>query len=133
MNDQQDDDQQTDVDPATLHEELRFAKKQQWYVATSAVTLLGAIFAIARVTKLNLIEKHAATFLATLVAVFGVYFLWKLQHHLKRVRLELGTTDKSPLLRGVDLALVLSGIVVVSALVVVYFLWCPHATASGLP
>jgi hypothetical protein len=116
----------------TGDDELRFAKKQQWYVATSAVTLLGAIFAIARVTKLNLAEKDVATFFIALVAAFGIYFLWKLQHRLKRVRLVLDPTDKNPLLRGVDIALVLSGIIAVSMLVVLYFLWCPHATASGL-
>jgi hypothetical protein len=81
------------------------------------------------VTTLNPVEKQVATFFIALVAGFGVYFLWKLQHHLKRVRLVLDPTDKNPLLRGVDIALVLSGIVVVSALVCFYFLWCPHATA----
>jgi hypothetical protein len=116
----------------TGDEELRFAKKQQWYVATSAVTLLGAIFAITRVTKLNFVENAVATIFIALVAGFGVYFLCKLQHHMKRVRLELVPDDKNPLLRGVDILLVLSGIVGLSALVVLYFLWCPHASTSGL-
>jgi O-antigen/teichoic acid export membrane protein len=80
----------------TGDEELRFAKKQQWYVATSAVTLLGAIFAITRVTKLKFVENAVATIFIALVAGFGVYFLCKLQHHLKRVRLELDPDDKNP-------------------------------------
>jgi hypothetical protein len=113
----------------TGDEELRFTKKQQWYVATSAVTLLGAIFAIARVTRLSFVENAIATIFIALVAGFGVYLLVKLQHHLKRIRLELDPDDKDPLLRGVDILLVLSGIVALSALVVLYFLWCPHASA----
>jgi hypothetical protein len=32
-------------------EELRFAKKQQWSIATSAVTLIAAIFEIAHVIE----------------------------------------------------------------------------------
>ena len=36
-----------DKDRAARLEELRFAKKQQWYIVTSALTLLAAIFGIA--------------------------------------------------------------------------------------
>ena len=65
-----------DVDPAARHEELRFAKKQQWYVATSAVTLLAAIFAIARSTTLSDVEQAIATVFIVFIATFGIVFLF---------------------------------------------------------
>jgi Ca2+/H+ antiporter len=83
------DQQNVDVDRAARHEELRFAKKQQLYVATSAVTLLAAIFAIARSTTLSDVEKAIATVFIVLIATYGIVFLFKLQDHLKAVRKEL--------------------------------------------
>src|ERR1700731_3316304 len=88
MEDQKNDDQQNDVDRAARHEELRFAKKQQWYVATSAVTLLAAIFAIARGTSLSVDERGVVTFFIFLIATFGIDVLSKLQTHMWKTRQE---------------------------------------------
>jgi len=63
-------------DRAALFEELRFLKRQQWAIATSAVTLLGAVFAISRSVELTMIEKGMATVFLILIAGFGVTFLY---------------------------------------------------------
>lgn len=130
MNDQQDDDQQNDADRPARHEELRFAKKQQWYIATSAVTLLGAIFAIARGTSLSDVEKAMTTVLIVLIASFGTVFLCKLQSHMKSVRIVLDKKDTEPWLRGSDVLLALASIIVLSAVVVFYLLWVPHRSPT---
>ena len=107
-------------------EELRFAKRQQWYIAPSGVTLLGAIFAIAHQTQLNDVEKVLASIFIALIAGFGIFFLFRLQDHLKNVRRALDPIDPNPWFRGVDVFLVLAGLVFLSAVVVLYFLWLPH-------
>jgi hypothetical protein len=116
-----------DKDRAARLEELRFAKKQQWYIATSAVTLLAAIFGIAHVIKPNLWEKSAATVLVALIMGIACWFLCKLQGHLKNTRLLLDPTDRTPWFRGADILGVLVGTVIVSGLVVVYYLWRAEA------
>jgi hypothetical protein len=62
------------VDRASQFEELRFAKGQQWYIATAAVTLLTAIFWIERSVKLNCPEKAIAALFMVLLAGFGICF-----------------------------------------------------------
>jgi len=120
------------VDRASQFEELRFAKGQQWYVATAAVTLLSAIFWIERSIRLNRPEKIIATVFIGTIAGFGICFLVKLQNHLKEVRLTLGyPNDLSPWWRGVDVLSVLIGVVTLAAFVVLYFLWThPLSVAS---
>jgi hypothetical protein len=99
------------VERASQFEELRFAKGQQWYVATAAVTLLSAIFWIERSIRLNRPEKIIATVFIGTIAGFGICFLVKLQH--------------------VFSALV--GVVALAALVVLYFLWSHHVSAASPP
>ena len=119
-------------DRASQWEELRFARGQQWYVATAAVTLLSAIFFIEQSIRLVRWEKIFATVFIGLIAGFGICFLVKLQNHLKEVRLTLGyPKDLNPWWRGVDILSVLIGIVALAALVVLYFLWThPLSVAS---
>jgi hypothetical protein len=50
-------------DRAAQLEEIRFAKRQQWAIATAAVTLLAAVFGIARTTKLDTAEKSVRHYL----------------------------------------------------------------------
>jgi hypothetical protein len=103
---------------------LRFAKKQQWYIATSAVTLLAAIFGIARLsepTKLG--EKKVGTVFVVLIVWLACEFLWQLQGHLARTRKLLDPNDPTPWYRGWDILRVLAGTVVLSGLVVSYYLW----------
>ena len=88
------------IDRASQFDELRFAKGQQWYIATAAVTLLSAIFWIERSIKLKYPEKVIATVFIGLIAGFGICFLVKLQKHLKAVRLELNPNDPNPWWRG---------------------------------
>jgi len=113
-----------DKDRAARLEELRFAKRQQWYIATSAVTLLAAIFGIARVTEpTKLDEKKVGTVFVAFIVHFAWRFLRRLQDHLEQTRKQLDPNDPTPWWRGVDILAVLAGIVVVSGLVVVYYLW----------
>jgi hypothetical protein len=114
-------------DRAARFEELRFAKKQQWYIATSAVTLLAAIFGIAHIIKPTLYEKIAATVLVALIMGFACWFLCKLQGHLKKTRTLLDPMDPKPWFRGADILGVLVGTVIVSGLVVFYYLWRAEA------
>jgi hypothetical protein len=125
--DEMTDQQNVDVDRPARHEELRFAKKQQWFIATSAVTLLAAIFAIARSTTLSDVEKALATVLVVFIAGFGMAFLFNLQDHMMEVRKELDPRDTGPWVRGSEVLFVLVGIIVLSAGLVVYFLRFPHA------
>ena len=121
------------VDRAAQFEELRFAKGQQWYIATAAVTLLSAIFWIERSIRLNRPEKIIATvfmFIGT-IAGFGICFLVKLQNHLKAVRLALDPNDPNPWWRGVDVLSVLIGVVSLAAFVVIYFLWTHPLSAAS--
>src|SRR5262249_25655771 len=63
-------------------EELRFAKKQQWYIATAAVTLLAAILALQHAGApegLQIREKVAFGVAITLVATFACSFLLSLK------------------------------------------------------
>ena len=120
------------VDRASQFEELRFAKGQQWYMATAAVTLLSAIFWIAQSLRLVRWEKIFATVFIGLIAGFGICFLVKLQNHLKEVRLTLGyPNDLNPWWRGVDVFSALTGVVALAALVVLYFLWSHHVSAAS--
>jgi hypothetical protein len=51
-----------EADKKTFEEELRFAKTQQWRIATAAITLLAAIFAVVHATpNLKPAEKIAGT------------------------------------------------------------------------
>ena len=120
------------VDRASQFGQLRFAKGQQWYVATAAVMLLSAIFWIERSIRLVRWEKIFATVFIGLIAGFGICFLVKLQNHLKEVRLTLGyPNDLNSWWRGVDVLSVLIGVVALAALVVLYFLWThPLSVAS---
>ena len=120
------------VDRASQLEELRFAKRQQWYIATAAVTLLSAIFWIEHSIRLVRWEKIVVTVFIGLIAGFGICFLVKLQNHLKEVRLTLGyPNDLNPWWRGVDVLSVLIGVVALAALVVLYFLWSHQVSAAS--
>ena len=116
-------------DRASQFEELRFAKGQQWYIATAAVTLLSAIFRIERSIRLNRPEKIVATVFIGLITGFGICFLVKLQNHLKAVRLAINPNDAGAWWRGVDISFVLIGVVCLAALVVLYFLYTHPANA----
>jgi hypothetical protein len=112
-----------DKDRAAKLEELRFAKKQRWSIATSAVTLLAAIFGIAHVTGPKLGEKIAGTVFVVVVVYFARRFLWQLQDHLEHTRRLLDPKDPAPWYRGVDVLAVLAGVVATSGAVGIYYLW----------
>ena len=110
-------------------EELRFAKTQQWRVATAAVTLLGAIFVVGHTLQpLAIFERVIGTVLVTLIAVAGSVFLISLQNHLRRTRI-LIQDDPEAWSRGAEVMFTLAGVVIASAIVVGYSLWrgqiCP--------
>jgi hypothetical protein len=104
-------------------EELRFAKKQQWAVATASVTLLAAIFALQHslTDGLKCVERIAFSIAIVLIAIFGTWFLIKLQQHLRDTRLQLDPNDRNPATRGADILGVLIGVVILSSICVLYF------------
>jgi hypothetical protein len=112
-----------DRDRPQYFEDLRFAKKQQWAVTTAAVTLLAAIYALQRSVDpgLGSKERVAVVVAIVLIATFGCIFLFMLQKHIRDTRLRLDRTDKDALLRGVSIVGVLSGVVILSAGCVLYF------------
>jgi len=111
--------------------ELRLAKQQQWLIAIAAATLLAAIFWIEWNTKLDCVEKTAATVFIALIAASGVSLLFKLQDYMKRARLALNPRDPTPWLRGADVLCLLTGVTLLAAIVVLYFLWTTHAASKS--
>jgi predicted membrane channel-forming protein YqfA (hemolysin III family) len=111
------------IDRAARHEEVRFTKKQQWSVTTSAVTLLAAIFGIAQLVKPGPHERWVATLFIVIILGSAWLFLWKLQDHLSETRTLLDPNDCQPWLRGGDVLAVLLGTVSFSAYVVCYYVW----------
>lgn len=105
-------------------EELRFAKRQQWYVAAAAVGLMAGAFHLAEGMKpLACWEKTVTTNIVLLVAVGGIWLMFDLQQHLANTRKVLDPKDDRPLWRGAPIAICLAIIQLVSAVVVVYALW----------
>jgi hypothetical protein len=118
---------------AARFEEIRFLKRQQWSVATYALTLLGAIFAIARVADppLTLLEKIFGSSFVIGVAAFGISILWLLQTSLTGTRLVLDGKDAGAWFRGRPIAWSLTAIVFFSAAVVGWFLWRHQFLVGG--
>jgi hypothetical protein len=118
------------TDPKRLCDETQWVKSQIWYIATAAVTLIAAIFAVSRaigVEKLTAPEKSVATVFLALIAVFGCIFLGKLQYYLADVRKRIANseqkTDDDRYVRGLDILIALMVAVATSAGVVIYTLW----------
>jgi hypothetical protein len=87
-------------------EELRFAKRQQWTVATATVTLLAAL-------------RATLSVLAGVVALSGFYILFSLQRHLAHARIKVDETDPSAWLRGTPICVALALVIVFAAAVVI--------------
>jgi hypothetical protein len=117
-----------DRDRPQLFEELRFAKTQQWYIATAAVTLLGAIFALRHAVSntatspLDCKEKVGFAVAITLVVTFACTFLIMLQKYMRDTRLRLDPKDIDAAVRGVSILGVLVGIIIMSGAAVLYFI-----------
>jgi hypothetical protein len=111
-----------DEDRAQRFEELRFAKKQQWAVATAVVTLLGAIFALQHAADAGPgpREKVALAVIITLIATLGCSFLVMLQNYMRVTRLLLDPCDQDAGLRGVSILGALIGVIILSAFGVLY-------------
>lgn len=113
-----------DKDRPQLLEELRFAKKQQWAVATAVVTLLAAAFALQHSGApdgLSTKEKVIFAVVITFTATFGCVLLSMLQGHIRNTRRRVDADDKDAAFRGVSIVGVLIGVVILSALGVLYF------------
>ncbi len=103
-----------------LFEELRFAKKQQWAVAAAVVTLLGAVYGLAHSAVPNDKEKVLLTVVITLIANTGCSILVSLQRYIHTTRLELEPRDRDALIRGAGIAAALIGVIILSAIGVLY-------------
>jgi hypothetical protein len=120
--------QQNADQSARWDEELRFAKKQQWYVAASVVGLLGAIFAISRGLQLSEVEKAVATIFILAIAGCGIRILKHLQDHMQHLRQRLEPyAEKIYWHRPTDVFWALAAVALISGVVIVYLLWFPHA------
>jgi uncharacterized membrane protein len=75
-----------DAEEVTDQEELRFAKKQQWYVATASVTLSAGVIALLKGSRLSDRETIFAIGFIAIVTIAGVVVLGQLQHHLFKER-----------------------------------------------
>lgn len=76
--------------------ELRFAKQQQWYVATASVTLIAAAFALSKGSQLRSFEMGLTLYFIVAVAVIGATVLQDLQAHLRNVRKQQGSDSYPP-------------------------------------
>jgi hypothetical protein len=104
-------------------EELRFAKTQQWYVATASVTLNAAAFALLKGSHLHDYEALAAIFFILFVAAAGVGVLWQLQDHMQSLRRK--SEPDAPWHRPTDVVVLLTFVVVAVAVGVGYCIFHP--------
>jgi hypothetical protein len=103
-------------DRSVLHEELRFAKKQQWYVAASAVALNAGILAFLKGIAFSGIELLGVVFCVLLISFGGFAIVLHLQDHMQRTRHELNPND-APWVRNSDVIVPLSAPIIASALI----------------
>ena len=112
---------------ASDDEEIRFSKKQEWYVATAGVTLAAAIFALAdKLKPLHVFEKLVSVLALTAIAVFCFRNLRSLQRHIVEKRIKIEKSDDASWWRSrdADIMWTLVGVVVLSAVAVGYAIVC---------
>jgi hypothetical protein len=102
-----------DAEEVTDQEELRFAKKQQWYVATASVTLNAAAFALLKGSHLRDYEALAVIFFILFVAAAGVGVLCHLQDHMQSLRRK--SEPDAPWYRQTDVVVLLMFVVLAVA------------------
>jgi hypothetical protein len=112
-------------DRSALHEEIRFAKKQQWAITAYVMALLGAAFAIADAAEppLEVWEKAVGSLFAVIAVGVGCWLLYQLQNHLRDTQLRLNLSDNDPWGRGTEVLYSLEASLFLSCVVVIYFLW----------
>jgi hypothetical protein len=108
-------------------EELRFAKTQQWYVATASVTLNAAAFALSKGSQLLEIEKLFASLFVVVVVGFAIRVLLELQDHMLSVRQR--SEPDAPWQRPTDVVRMLTIIVAAVGIAVVYCIFHPPQQA----
>jgi hypothetical protein len=111
--------------------ELRFAKTQQWYVATASVTLNAAAFALLKGSHLHGIEALLAIFFVLFVAAAGVGVLCHLQDHMQSLRQK--TEGDAPWHRPSDIVVLLMFVVIAVGAAVLYCLASPALTPKMSP
>ncbi len=101
---------------------MRFLKRQQWAVAAAGVILLGGFLATIRSDQMHvtLFEKILAVTLIAAGVWAGWFFLEDLQKGLANVRRDLNPDDHEAWTRGLEIVCLHKGILVASALVVVW-------------
>jgi hypothetical protein len=101
-------------------EELRFWKRQQWYVAAAGVGLIAGVFQMSQSLKpLACWEKAVASIIVFSVAAGSGLLIWDLQESLKDTRLFLYKNDPNPK-RGMRVVCGLWGALLISAVAVIY-------------
>jgi hypothetical protein len=120
-------------DRPAYFEELRFAKRQQWYVAVSAIGFDAGILAALRGLQLHWILTSIVIVVVAIIAVGCLWLLWKLQNHLRATRLILNPYDLDPLPRGMEIVVALAIVVGLSTVAVIYLLLCPHLPPHVCP
>jgi hypothetical protein len=111
------------VDRASLHEETRFAKRQQWTITVAGLALLAGILAtLPDLRPLSPSEKCAGLLIVIAIPLGCAFYLFKLQGHLRQVRQDIDPQDKNALIRGWDVLVLLVATLVVGAFFVGYVL-----------
>jgi hypothetical protein len=110
-------------------EELRFAKKQQWYVATASVTLNAGVIALLKGSRLSDCETMFAIGFIAIVAIAGVVVLGQLQHHMFKTRREY--EPNTPWHRPSDVFYLLTFFVLAVAVGVGYCILHPLQPVTG--
>ena len=102
--------------------EIRFAKKQQWYVTTAALTLIAAIFALADKIHPTLCEKGVVVIALIAIATFASCIMCSLQKHLVRKRKEIDAEDDEKWWesRGTEIMWPLVVVIVLGAVTIIY-------------
>jgi len=110
-------------DRARLDLEIRFIKTQQSTVAIAIMTLLGAILGIGHLLKpLYIWERSLGVIGAALVGISGIVFMWSLNIHLSKTRLEIDPEDSGAWARGAWVIDVIAFVLFAGALIVGYVL-----------
>lgn len=110
------------------NEELRFAKRQQWYVAASVGAVNAAAYSQLKGTQLRGFETCVVTIFILLVVAAGVVVMATLQSHIRTLRQR--SEPNPPWHRWSDVFWLLTIFVVAIAVGVLYFLERPSQSGS---
>jgi hypothetical protein len=122
------------VDRASLHEETRFIKRQQWTLTAAGLALLGAVLTAAIALKpLTAFERYWGLVIVNIIPpTFGL-FLLSLQFHLSRVRRDIDGSDRYHFVRGLEIVAIYFFALIVGAFVVAHVVGREPTAPPSIP